>query len=269
MPLPPDYPERVCAGVLGKVIGTYLGRSFEGWPYDSIRKRLGDIEKRESTEIAVPQPADEVIGRQHVDAIIRPARPGLQADHDAAADFRVVLDEAPEPLQVVTAHPRAGLRFHGQLHVAKDEVDFRAAGKAPVRQGAVTGAVADERREFVVNPVLEGMAVGLRPAFQQAPASQTVHDADIREVELRGLDHAALRLLPVGRQPVAEQGVLENPEVGPDGVTGDAAVASDVREVDNSPVAQRGGVEEVAEGGERPDRTFDRDLLPQVVRNPS
>ena len=30
--LPADYEERVYAGVLGKIIGVYLGRPFEGWP---------------------------------------------------------------------------------------------------------------------------------------------------------------------------------------------------------------------------------------------
>jgi hypothetical protein len=29
--LPADYAERVYAGVLGKLIGVYLGRSVEGW----------------------------------------------------------------------------------------------------------------------------------------------------------------------------------------------------------------------------------------------
>jgi hypothetical protein len=31
MPIPHDYAERVYAGVLGKLIGVYLGRPFEGW----------------------------------------------------------------------------------------------------------------------------------------------------------------------------------------------------------------------------------------------
>ncbi len=30
MTLPPNYAERVYAGVLGKIIGVYLGRPFEG-----------------------------------------------------------------------------------------------------------------------------------------------------------------------------------------------------------------------------------------------
>lgn len=43
MPLPVDYSERVYAGVLGKIIGVYLGRPFEGWSYDQIMTQLGEI----------------------------------------------------------------------------------------------------------------------------------------------------------------------------------------------------------------------------------
>ena len=43
MSLPADYAERVYAGVLGKSIGVYLGRPFEGWTYDRIQEKLGDI----------------------------------------------------------------------------------------------------------------------------------------------------------------------------------------------------------------------------------
>ncbi|KPV49605.1 crystallin, partial [Kouleothrix aurantiaca] len=43
MPLPDDYPERVYAGVLGKIIGVYLGRPFEGWTYERISAELGEI----------------------------------------------------------------------------------------------------------------------------------------------------------------------------------------------------------------------------------
>ncbi len=43
MALPIDYVERVYAGVLGKIIGVYLGRPFEGWPYARILEELGEI----------------------------------------------------------------------------------------------------------------------------------------------------------------------------------------------------------------------------------
>jgi ADP-ribosylglycohydrolase len=38
------YAEQVYAGVLGKLIGVYLGRPFEGWPYRDILKKLGPID---------------------------------------------------------------------------------------------------------------------------------------------------------------------------------------------------------------------------------
>ena len=44
MTLPTDYRERVYAGVLGKLIGVYLGRPFEGWTYERIMNELGPIE---------------------------------------------------------------------------------------------------------------------------------------------------------------------------------------------------------------------------------
>jgi ADP-ribosylglycohydrolase len=43
MSLPHDYLERVYAGVLGKMIGVYLGRPFEGWSYEQILAQLGEI----------------------------------------------------------------------------------------------------------------------------------------------------------------------------------------------------------------------------------
>jgi ADP-ribosylglycohydrolase len=43
MRLPNDYLERVYAGVLGKIIGVYLGRPVEGWPYEKIMAELGEI----------------------------------------------------------------------------------------------------------------------------------------------------------------------------------------------------------------------------------
>ena len=44
MSIQKDYIERVYAGVLGKLIGVYLGRPFEGWTYERIMKELGPIE---------------------------------------------------------------------------------------------------------------------------------------------------------------------------------------------------------------------------------
>jgi len=64
-----DYAERVYAGVLGKLIGVYLGRPFEGWTYERIARELGTIEyyvhdrqdvKLRSTQLVVTD--DDVSG---------------------------------------------------------------------------------------------------------------------------------------------------------------------------------------------------------------
>ncbi|MDE0114655.1 MAG: ADP-ribosylglycohydrolase family protein, partial [Albidovulum sp.] len=44
MTIPDDYLERVYAGILGKLIGVFLGRPFEGWEYRRIMRELGPIE---------------------------------------------------------------------------------------------------------------------------------------------------------------------------------------------------------------------------------
>ena len=41
--VPTDYLERVYAGVLGKIIGVYVGRPFEGWTHEKIVSELGEI----------------------------------------------------------------------------------------------------------------------------------------------------------------------------------------------------------------------------------
>ncbi len=44
MTIPPDYVERVYAGVLGKMIGVYLGRPIEGMTYQQISREFGEID---------------------------------------------------------------------------------------------------------------------------------------------------------------------------------------------------------------------------------
>jgi ADP-ribosylglycohydrolase len=48
------YAERVYAGLVGKVIGVYLGRPFEGWTYERIQAELGDIEYYVHDRLGVP-----------------------------------------------------------------------------------------------------------------------------------------------------------------------------------------------------------------------
>ena len=54
MTLPQDYVERTYAGVLGKIIGVYLGRPFEGWSYERILRELGEVNYYVHEQLNVP-----------------------------------------------------------------------------------------------------------------------------------------------------------------------------------------------------------------------
>jgi ADP-ribosylglycohydrolase len=49
-----NYLEKIYAGVLGKIIGVYLGRPFEGWPYEKIIKDLGEVNYYVHEKCGVP-----------------------------------------------------------------------------------------------------------------------------------------------------------------------------------------------------------------------
>jgi ADP-ribosylglycohydrolase len=51
---PSDYYERIYAGVLGKIIGVYLGRPFEGWTYERIMEYLGEIKYYVNDRLDLP-----------------------------------------------------------------------------------------------------------------------------------------------------------------------------------------------------------------------
>lgn len=53
-PLPADYLERVYAGVLGKLIGVYVGRPFEGWTHQRILEELGPIHHYVHEKVGAP-----------------------------------------------------------------------------------------------------------------------------------------------------------------------------------------------------------------------
>lgn len=52
--LPSDWTERVYAGVLGKILGVYLGRPVEGWPYAMIREQFGELEYYVNGRMGIP-----------------------------------------------------------------------------------------------------------------------------------------------------------------------------------------------------------------------
>ena len=54
MKLDKTYEEKVYAGVLGKLIGVYLGRPFEQWSHERIMEELGEINYYVNEQLNVP-----------------------------------------------------------------------------------------------------------------------------------------------------------------------------------------------------------------------
>jgi ADP-ribosylglycohydrolase len=59
-----QYREKTYAGVLGKIIGVYLGRAVEGWTYENIQARFGDVSYYVSEKVGMPLivPDDDISG---------------------------------------------------------------------------------------------------------------------------------------------------------------------------------------------------------------
>ena len=59
-----SYEEKVYAGVLGKIIGVFLGRPFENWSYERIMKELGPINYYVNDKLDFPLPIsdDDITG---------------------------------------------------------------------------------------------------------------------------------------------------------------------------------------------------------------
>jgi hypothetical protein len=140
MTLPSDYTARVYAGVLGKIIGVYLGRPFEGWTYDRIMKELGEIwyyvhEKRNVPLIVTD---DDISGTfTFLRALpdygnrrdLTPAQIGQLAQlHHRAAHDPVVgrhgqLHRAHRLSAAEKRHPRAAQRFDGAERQSRRRAD--------------------------------------------------------------------------------------------------------------------------------------------------
>ena len=57
-----QFRNQIYSGVLGKLIGVYLGRPVEGWSYEKIQATFGDIKYYVHEEVGVPLiVADDVI----------------------------------------------------------------------------------------------------------------------------------------------------------------------------------------------------------------
>jgi len=60
----PNYERQVYAGVLGKVIGVYMGRPFEGWTKEALERKWGRVDRymHEDQNVPLVVPDDDITG---------------------------------------------------------------------------------------------------------------------------------------------------------------------------------------------------------------
>jgi len=80
------YRERVYAGVLGKIIGVYLGRPVEGWSYPRLRARFGELSYYVNDQLSEPL----VVADDDVSGTFAFARALADHGHPAVVDARQV-----------------------------------------------------------------------------------------------------------------------------------------------------------------------------------
>lgn len=83
-----DYAERVYAALLGKVIGVYVGRPFEGWTYERITARFGVIDRYVAGELgkALVVTDDDIAGTITFIRAAQDSGRGYETSSDDVAD---------------------------------------------------------------------------------------------------------------------------------------------------------------------------------------
>ena len=61
----------IYAGVLGKIIGVYLGRPVEGWTYEAIRDTFGEINYYKNHRTTISREPSRSLGVWRTTSLIR------------------------------------------------------------------------------------------------------------------------------------------------------------------------------------------------------
>jgi ADP-ribosylglycohydrolase len=83
-----DYADRVYAALLGKVIGVYAGRPFEGWTHARITERFGQIDRYVASDLGKPLIVtdDDIAGTMTFIRAVQDSGRGYDTTSDDIAD---------------------------------------------------------------------------------------------------------------------------------------------------------------------------------------
>ena len=144
MALPHDYAERVYAGLLGKIIGVYLGRPFEGWTYERIMADLSRVEH--PLDVALSEFGRSPFMRERTMPKISPEAPEPKVEMSDAEKNRLA---AVEALKRGLIKDRDELFITTKLWCASPDraAELRANVSAQVLNGTMTPDAAAAQLE--------------------------------------------------------------------------------------------------------------------------
>jgi hypothetical protein len=146
MQIPHDYDERVYAGVLGKIIGVYVGRPFEGWSYERIMAELGEIAYYVHERRGVPQATRvaEWLAVPVIEGFV--VRVDVERPHDLDTLWRTVRAQVAE--RSADARQRARASHYSRVGVGLYQPRPLGATDPLAAHNARTRAVAAERAQW-------------------------------------------------------------------------------------------------------------------------
>ena len=147
------FENKVYAGVLGKIIGVYLGRPFEGWSYDRIMEELGPINYYVNDKLDFPIHVtdDDLSGTSvvEVDQLQRSGETGVLQGLSGKASGVQITRNSGDP------GSGAYIQIRGQNTINGDNSPLIVLDGAPISNaniGGNTAGVVQQSRLNDINP---------------------------------------------------------------------------------------------------------------------
>ena len=231
----------------GKQVGCAVGQ-------DVLHRRREDVSSPE-----LPEKVEDIDALDSPDATVE-----VVEGHDNETAVGMFFAKGLEALQVAGLHLLGRLDLDGHAGITQHGIHLKACVGAPVRKMVLAMSVVEIGHKLLNDKVLEGMAVVSGSPNQILALCEIVGNADIEIVEAGSLDQTALHHLGVGGDAIADEGVLEDVEIGTDGGGVNAAVLRNVLIVDDFSVSECRYLKKSVEGFQAPDQCLFLDLLFQI-----
>lgn len=169
-----QYADQIYAGVVGKLIGVYLGRAVEGWSYDAIRQTFGEINYYVNDKVNWPLivPDDDLSGTFLFYRALEDN--GCPADIKAAAIGDTWLNYIVEDKTVLWWGGLGRSTEHTAYLRLKSGIKAPMSGSAKLNSVAMAEAIGSEI--FIDTWALVNPANPERAAYMAREASRVSHD---------------------------------------------------------------------------------------------